>query len=161
MEGFSSHFGEISPAIVVLIFIGAALLAIAPALAILPKVSGDTVALAPPIFDHSKVAIIDEMARLGLPPGNPFFGEAGHPSRLVYYYLFHFSAAEVALLTGISGWEADAAMTWFAAFASLTLMMGLAAWFAGRPAAAFWVLPLAAAASLRDILNLLFRSEPV
>ncbi len=152
---------EISPAIVVVAFIGAALLAIAPALAILPKMSGDTVALAPPIFDHSKIAIIDEMARLGLPPGNPFFGEAGEPSRLVYYYLFHFSAAEVALLTGISGWEADAAMTWFAAFASLTLMMGLAAWFAGRPAAAFWVLPLAAAASLRDIFNLLFRSESV
>ena len=50
----------------------------------------------------------------------------------------------LALLTGISGWEADAALTWFAAFASLMLMMGLAAWIAGRAAAALWVLPLAA-----------------
>ena len=125
-----------------------------PAIAILPKFSGDSVLLAPAIFDHSKIAIVDEMARLGLPPGNPFFGEVGEPARFAYYYLFHFSAAVLALLLGITGWEADAAMTWFAAFASLMLMMGLAAWIAGRTAAAYWVLPLAAAASLRAFLAL-------
>lgn len=118
-------------------WLGAAVLAIGPAMAILPKFSGDSVLLAPAIFDHSKIAIVDEMTRLGLPPGNPFFGDAGEPTRLVYYYLFHFSAAVLALLTGLSGWEADAALTWFAAFASLMLMMGLAAWIAGRAAAAF------------------------
>ncbi len=140
-------------------WLGAAVLAIGPAMAILPKFSGDSVLLAPAIFDHSKIAIVDEMTRLGLPPGNPFFGEAGEPTRLVYYYLFHFSAAVLALLTGLSGWEADAAMTWFAAFASLMLMMGLAAWIAGRAAAAFWILPLAAAASLRSLLALLVPSR--
>ena len=45
---------------------------------------------------------------------------------------FTSARPELALLTGISGWEADAALTWFAAFASLMLMMGLAAWFGGR-----------------------------
>ena len=134
-------------------WLGAAVLAVGPALAILPKVSGESVLLASAIFDHSKIAIVDEMARLGLPPGNPFFGEVGQPARLAYYYLFHFSAAVLALLLGITGWEADAAMTWFAAFASLMLMMGLAAWIAGRTAAAYWVLPLALAASLRGFLR--------
>jgi hypothetical protein len=140
-------------------WLGAAVIAIGPALAILPKVSGESVLLAPAIFDHSKIAIVDEMARLGLPPGIPFFGEAGVPARLAYYYLFHFSAAVLALFLGITGWEADAALTWFAAFASLMLMMGLAAWIAGHVAAAYWVLPLALAASLRAFLALVIPAE--
>jgi len=105
--------------------IGAALLALAVAAAVLPKISADGVVLAAPAFDHSKVAMIDEMARLGVPPGNPFYGGAEGPARLVYYYLWHFSAAELSLLAQVSGWEADAALTWFTAFASLAAMIGL------------------------------------
>ena len=135
---------------------GAALLAMGVAVAILPKTYGDSVILAPAIFDHSKLAMIDEMTRHGLPPGNPFFHEAGGPERLVYYYLFYYSAAGLSLLTGITGWEADVALTWFAAFSALLLMMGLAAWFGGRPMAAIWVLPLAVSASLRPLLFMLF-----
>ena len=81
-------------------WIGALVLALGPASAILPKFVDGAVVLSGPIFDHAKVAMIDEMVRLGLPPGNPFFGEEGQPSRLVYYYLLHFSAAELALLLG-------------------------------------------------------------
>ena len=138
---------------------GAALLACGPAAAILPKMTGDGVALAAPIFDHAKVAMIDEMVRLGVPPGNPFFGEMGEPPRLAYYYLWHFSAAELALLTGMSGWEADAGLTWFTAFASLALMMGFATWLSGRVSAALWVLPLSFAGSLRPILALVFDAD--
>ncbi len=138
---------------------GAALLACGPAAGILPKISGDSIALAAPIFDHSKIALIDEMARLGVPAGNPFFGEAGSPVRVAYYYLWHFSAAELALLMNLRGWEADAGLTWFTAFASLSLMMGLATWFAGRAAAAYWALLLAATASLRPFLTLLLGAE--
>jgi len=58
-------------------YAAAALLATLPAIALLPKHVADGVILAGPIFDHSKVAIIDEMARLGVPAGNPFFGETG------------------------------------------------------------------------------------
>jgi hypothetical protein len=134
----------------------AALLAVAPALAILPKSAPDGVILAGPIFDHAKVAIIDAMVRLGLPPQNPFFSE---PSRLAYYYLWHFGAAELALPLRATGWEADVAMTWFAAFASLMLMMGLAAWFGARTSAAFFVLPLCLAASLRPCLIWVFGPE--
>jgi hypothetical protein len=68
------------------------------------------------------------MSRLGLPPANPFFGEFGERGRLAYYYLWYFSAAQLAIMTGLTGWEADIALTWFSAFSSLTLMMGLARW---------------------------------
>ncbi len=98
----------------------AAVLALVPAAAILPKFSADAVHLADPIFDHSKIAIIDAMTRQDLPPVNPIFGEFGVPGRLAYYYLWHFSAAQLALPLGVSGWEADIGLTWFTAFASLT-----------------------------------------
>ena len=133
-------------------WLGALVLALGPAAAILPKFADGAVVLSGPIFDHAKVAMVDEMIRLGLPPGNPFFGEAGQPSRLVYYYLFHFSAAEIALLVGISGWEADAALTWFSAFTSLMLMIGLATWLSGRKIAALLVLLICTTGSLRPLL---------
>jgi hypothetical protein len=140
-------------------YAAAALLAVAPALALFPKSVGDGIILAGPMFDHTKIAMIDEIARLGVPPGNPFFGEGGAASRLVYYYLWHFSAAELAAAFGISGWAADIALTWVTAFASLALMMGLAVRLAARPSAAFWVVPLALAASLRPVLHMIWESE--
>ena len=106
-------------------FAAAAVLALVPAAAILPKYSADGVHLADPIFDHSKIAIVDAMIRQGLPPVNPVFAGTG---RLSYYYLWHFSAAELALPLRVSGWEADIGLTWFTAFASLALMMAIAVW---------------------------------
>jgi hypothetical protein len=85
-------------------FAAAAVVALLPAATILPKSSGDAVWLADATFDHVKIAIIDAMARLGLPPVNPVIGEAGAASGLAYYYLWHFSAAEIALVTSMSGW---------------------------------------------------------
>jgi len=140
-------------------YAAAALLALAPAIAILPKDVADGVILAGPIYDHSKIAMIDEMARLGVPPGNPFFGEGGGTSRLVYYYLWHFSAAELAAAFGVSGWAADIALTWVTAFASLAVMMGIAVRLAGRRSAALWVVPLALAASLRPVLGMIWSRE--
>jgi hypothetical protein len=137
----------------------AALLAMAPAAAVLPKIAGDAVYLAAPIFDHAKVALIDDMMKLGLPPGNPFFGDPDHP-RFSYYYLWHFSAAELALAIGISGWEADVAMTWFSAAASLAMMMGLAAWIGGREAAILVVI-FSATASARVALWWIFGVQNV
>jgi hypothetical protein len=137
-------------------FGAAALLALAPTAAILPKFSAGGVFLADPIFDHSKIAIVDAMTRQGLPPVNPILAVFNGPSRLVYYYLWHFSAAELALPLRVSGWEADIGLTWFTAFASLTLMMGLAVWFGKRSGAAICVVALAAATSLRATLELIF-----
>jgi hypothetical protein len=134
----------------------AALLAVLPALAVWPKLSGGGMVLAEPMFDHSKVAIVDDMIRLGLPPGNPFYGGPGIAGGLPYYYLWHFSAALFGIIAGANGWEADIALTWFTAFASLALMIGLAAAFGRRGIAALLVLALSLAGSLRPLLQLLF-----
>lgn len=134
----------------------AALVALAPALAVMPKVAGDGVRLAPIIFDHTKVAMIDEMVRQGLPPGNAFFGEAGTRPLFAYYYLWHFGAACFALLLGTSGWAADAACSWATAAASLLLMMGLAVEVSGRRRAAAWVAVIALTSSLRPLIQLVF-----
>lgn len=133
-------------------FTGAALLALAVMAAVVPKFSAEGVTLAGPIFDHSKVAMIDEMARLGVPPGNPFFGADGSPERLSYYYLWHFSAAELSVLLGVSGWEADAGLSWFTGFASLSVVIGFAVWLSGRASAALWTIALAATGSVRLLL---------
>ncbi len=137
----------------------AVLLAMVPAAAVLPKLSGSAVFLADPVFDHAKVALISDMARLGLPPGNPFFADEGKP--FAYYYLWHFAAAEVARLLGRSGWEADAGLTWFSAFASLAAMMGLGMWLSRRALAAPLVMLFAATASARYLLSDLFGAENV
>ena len=140
-------------------FLAAAMLALVPAATLLPKTSGDAVWLADATFDHAKSAIIDAMTRLGLPPVNPVFGEAGTAGHLAYYYLWHFSAAEIALVTSNRGWEADIGLTWFTAFASLSLMMGLAVWLSKRTSAAILVAALAAAGSLWPTLNSIFHVE--
>jgi hypothetical protein len=147
---------EHAPAVPIWAFAAAAALAILPALGVWPKLDEGGLVLAEPLFDHSKIAIVDDIARLGLPPGNPFFGEAG---ALAYYYLWHFSAAVVAALVGANGWEADIALTWFTGFASLALMMGLAVQLGGQSLAAPLVVLLSLAASLWPPLRLLFPSD--
>jgi hypothetical protein len=149
---------ETAPPIPVLAWCAAALLALVPADAILPKMSATAVHVADAIYDHSKITIIDAMTRQGLPPIDPVFGMFGAPGRLVYYYLWHYSAAELALPLPVSGWEADIGLTWFTAFASLSLMMGLAVWLSNRSAAALGVVVLAASASLRPVLRWIFGS---
>jgi hypothetical protein len=150
---------DTAPAIPAWAYAAAALLALVPAVAILPKISVDAVYLADPIFDHSKIAIIDAMARQGLPPVDPVFGGFGGHDQLFYYYLWHYSAAELALVLRVSGWEADIGLTWFTAFASLSLLMGVAVWLGKRSGAAICVVLLAAAASLRPMLARLFGTD--
>jgi hypothetical protein len=133
----------------------AAALAMLPALAIMPKYADGGVLLAPPVFDHVKVAMIDAMVRQGLPPINPFFGPTSSHALLSYYYLWHFSAAVLAKALGLGGWAADIAMTWFTGFASATLMMGLAVYLGGRRAV--WLVALLCIpASLRPVADWIF-----
>lgn len=137
------------PGPVLLGVIAALLVALIPLAGILPKSTPDGITLASPIFDHSKVAMIDEIIRSGVPARNPFFNEVGTQGRVAYYYLWHFSAAAAGIMTGVSGWEADAALTGFTAFASLLLMIGLAIQSGARPWAGLFVVGLAFTASLR------------
>jgi hypothetical protein len=152
------HAEAAMPAIPWWAFVAAAVLALVPAVAILPKFASGSVHLADPIFDHSKIAIIDAMTRQGLPPVDPVFGAAGPHGGFFYYYLWHYSAAGLALPLHVSGWEADIGLTWFTAFASLSLLMGFSVWLSKRSAAAIWVVALAAAASLRGVLSWVFGS---
>ncbi len=154
----ADHDAAQKPGIPLWAYPAAAVLALVPASAMVPKISPAGVHLADPIFDHAKVAIIDAMTRQGLPPVDPVFGAIGTPARLAYYYLWHFSAAELALPLHISGWEADIGLTWFTAFASLTLMMAVAVWLSERSGAAILVVALAAGASLRTALSFFFGS---
>jgi len=132
----------------------AALLACIPAAAVLPKVGADgAIALATPIYDHAKIALIDEIARHAVvPPANPVFGADGTPGIVSYYYLWHFGAAQLAMLTGASGWEADAAATFFSAFAALALVAGIAFRFCPSLMAPLLALLAAASGSARPLL---------
>jgi hypothetical protein len=147
-----------APAIPLWSYAAAVLLALGPAAALLPKYTAAGVQLADPIFDHAKISAIDAMARQGLPPVNPVFGAFGETGRLAYYYLWHFSAAELALPLSASGWESAIGLAWFTGFASLTLTMGLAVWLSKKPNAAIVVVLVAAAASLRVTLSWIFGS---
>ena len=133
----------------------AGVVAVLPALGAWPKLGPGGLVLAESMFDHSKVAGIDDIIRLGLPPGNPFFGESGAVGGWAYYYLWHFSAAVFGALSGASGWEADIALTGFTAFASLALMTGFAVHLSARPLAALCVVLLSLGASLRPVLSFL------
>lgn len=140
-------------------WVAALLLAALCAVAVLPKIGLHGVRLADPIFDHAKVSMIDEMSRLGVPPGNPYIADDGTSGRLAYYVLLHFGAASLAVVLGVGGWEADVAITFFAAFASLAAMMGLATHLARRASAAGWVVLLASTSSARVLLIGLFGGE--
>jgi hypothetical protein len=137
----------------------AVVLALICAAAILPKQVGDAVFLSDQMFDHSKIAIVNDMARMGLPPGNPFIAHDGSNGQLAYYYLWHFSAAELARLFGVSGWNSDAAMTFFSVFSSLAGMMALAVKFSGKAKTAYWVLLFATSCSGRLLFESMFGKE--
>ncbi|MDE1568957.1 hypothetical protein [Aquabacter sediminis] len=140
--------GGVAP---VLLFAGAAaLIALLPAAAVWPKAGDSGVLLSAPLFDHSKVALIDAILREGVPPEDPVYG--GAPLAVSYYYLWHFGAAQLAGLTGTMGWAADAAGSWFTAFAALCLMGGLAARLRPGRLAPTLVLVAAFSGSLRPVL---------
>jgi hypothetical protein len=121
-------------------------------LAVLPKSGAFGIDFAIQIFDHAKIALIDQITRSGVPPANPFYGATGGPDGVAYYYLWHFGAALIAAACGTTGWEADIALTWATAFASLALMMGMVLESSGRRTGVWWVVLLCGALSLRPFL---------
>ncbi|WP_235777080.1 MULTISPECIES: hypothetical protein [Rhizobium] len=48
------------------------LLCLLPTFAIIPQHYGESVGVGYPIWDHAKIAIVNEIAQNGLPPANPF-----------------------------------------------------------------------------------------
>ncbi|WP_246094063.1 MULTISPECIES: hypothetical protein [Mesorhizobium] len=129
------------------------LLCLLPAFAIIPQHYGESAGVGDPIWDHAKIAIINEIAQNGLPPGNPYYSEAGTPSTLIYYYVWHFIAACSSVITGASGWEADIALTGMTALFSTFVVTWLAVARSRSSDAAWWVLPLLLASSLKPIVR--------
>jgi hypothetical protein len=83
------------------------------------------------IHDHEKMAIVNGIAREGLPPVSPYY----HPGReapLNYYFLWHFLASQLKVLGGFTGWEADAGLTWFTMSATAAGVVGLTLTLGGR-----------------------------
>ncbi|TCU31324.1 hypothetical protein [Rhizobium azibense] len=129
------------------------LLCLLPTLAIIPQNYGASAGVGSPIADHAKIAIIDEIAQNGLPPGNPYYSEAGSPNTLIYYYVWYFMAASSSVITGASGWEADIALTGMTALLSIFAVTWLAVARSRNANAAWWVLPLLLASSLEPIVR--------
>lgn len=135
----------------------ACIIALLPTLSVVPQPVGKGVEFGHPIFDHSKTAIVDAIARDGLPPPNPFFTGPEINSRptggiLVYYYGWHLTAAHARLL-GVSALEADIALTYVTALAWLCLTGWVAAGLSRSRWAAWWVLAIALTASLRPAID--------
>ncbi|HVJ42044.1 MAG TPA: hypothetical protein VM639_11120 [Dongiaceae bacterium] len=158
---FETHEQPATPQAGLTVYAMAAFVACLPAAAVIPKFGDAGVILAGPIFDHAKVALIDEMLRSGVPPANPFFAAGGGAGHISYYYLWHFGAAQIARLCGASGWEADIGLSWFSGFASLMVMAGFAQHFSGQRLPAFLALLFSIMCSLRPILTGLFGEEPL
>ncbi|TXH31786.1 MAG: hypothetical protein E6Q98_26510 [Rhodospirillaceae bacterium] len=158
---FASDAWAAAPRAGLTLYAMAAIVACLPAAAIVPKFIDGGVILAGPIFDHAKIALIDEMLRSGVPPANPFFAADGGDGHVSYYYLWHFSAAELARLCGASGWEADIGLSWFSGFASLMTLAGFALRFSGQRLPAFLALLFSVMGSLRPILTGIFGDEPL
>ncbi len=129
------------------------LLCLLPTFEIIPQYYGGSVGVGHPIWDHAKIAIVNEIAQNGLPPANPFHSEAGSPNTLIYYYVWHFIAACSSVITGATGWEADIALTGMTALFSTAVVTWLAVARSRSANAAWWVLPLLFVGSLKPVVR--------
>ncbi|MDW7773265.1 MAG: hypothetical protein SCH71_10285 [Desulfobulbaceae bacterium] len=123
----------------------AALWAVVPVVNIFPAVFQDGLFVNGHIFDHMKIALVDTIAREGMPPLNPFYAPAGERIPLIYYYTWHFLGSQIKLLAGVSGWQAEVALNWFTGFALMGFLAALAVRLSGRLWAGFALLLLALA----------------
>jgi hypothetical protein len=88
------------------------------------------------IFDQTRTAMIATAAREGLPLVDPYFSN-GTAQPLVYYYHWHFNAAHLCLLGGLTAYPSGIALGWFSAFSIVGMTAYLALTLARRPAAGF------------------------
>jgi hypothetical protein len=113
------------------------------------------------LFDHSKVAIVDAIARGGFPVTNPFYAPGGKQVLLTYYFLWHFLASQLKVLLRVDGWPADVAMAGYTSFAAAGLLVSLAVRLSGRAAAGTLVILMASIGEIADpLLPALFPTFP-
>jgi hypothetical protein len=155
--GDEARLPKLGPVASVLLPLGACLFGVFVTQCIYPGVRDNGLYVSELTYDHVKVALIDSIARQGLPAKNPYYAPAGKPILITYYYLWHFVASQPRLLNGVGGWEADVAITWFTAVAAVGLTMVLAVELTGRAAAGLVALLIASVAEISEpLLALLF-----
>lgn len=137
------------------LLLGAALFAALITVNIYPFISKQALFINEMIFDHGKCAIIDTIAREGLQPSNPYFSPFGEALSLNYYYQWYFLASQLKILGGLSGWQADIVMTWFTAFASVCLLIGITLQIT-KPRAGIFVIMLFFTGPMYSILCRIF-----
>jgi len=74
---------------------------------------------------------------------------------LNYYYQWYFVASQLKILGGLSGWQADIVMTWFTAFAAVSLLVGITLQIT-KPRAGFFVIILFFTGSIYTVLCWIF-----
>lgn len=130
----------------------ASLWGLVPAFDIYPFLYQDGLYVNGQIYDHMKIAFVDGIAREGLPPLNPFYAPAGERIPLIYYYTWHFFGAQIKTLSGVSGWQAEVAMSWFTSFANVAFISALAVRISSRLWAGFALLLMGLASPPAAIL---------
>lgn len=126
--------------------------AIIPPLNIYPFIYENGLFVNAQIFDHMKISIVDSIVREGLPPLNPYYAPEGERISLVYYYAWHFDAAMIRLITGVSSWQAEVAFSWFSSFSAMGFLAAMAIRITGKQLAGFFVVLLALTGSPADVL---------
>lgn len=141
------------------LLLGASLFATLTVSHIYPFISKKALFINGMIFDHAKCAIIDVIAREGVQPLNPYFAPFGEALPLNYYYQWYFLASQLKVLGGLSGWQADIVMTWFTAFASVCLLIGITLQIAKKTRAGIFVILLSFTGQMHIILCRVFGSR--
>lgn len=138
------------------LLVAVAVWSLLPVLNIFPFVHQEGLYVNYNIFDHLKIAIVDSIAREGMPVLNPFYAPGGERIQLIYYYGWHFLVAQVKLLGNLSGWQAEVAFTWFTSSAVIAMVMAVAIRLCGKARAGVFVLLLGSTKFLYQILPYIF-----
>ena len=101
---------------------GVSVFAFVVAYGIAPRLENGLIYFGDAVYDHVKVALVDSIAKNGLPPLNPWLAENGSPVLVVYYYALHAFAAQPVMLFGLNPYIADAALV-----IAFTIFIALAA----------------------------------
>lgn len=161
-SSLTSSLNILTPSIsffkLLIVWLAIAFWACFPALNISPYVINDALFINAPIFDHAKIAIIDSISRHGLPAINPYYAPEGKQILLMYYYLWHFIAAELSTITGITGWQADIALTWMTGFSAMSFIAGLAIHLTQRARAGLYVVILAFTVGVFELMQIILSS---
>ncbi len=140
-------------------YFAAIFLALIPIFTLIPHQIGQGYLLGPPVYDHVKVSIVDEIINNGIPPHDPFFYATNSTNILSYYYLFYFIAAVIAKLVGTTGWTAELSLSFVTTFMSITCLSWVVLAYSQKKISALYILIFCCIGDLKLYLTCFF--EPL